>query len=262
MSLRVERVRPGILNELTAELPEGASLPQGAAPRLLERLDRLVGGPATIDAWTVERGGRVDAPFHWTARRARRTLGRRALERVRGERAASLVEAVDDEIDDLRARAATGQVHPRSLAAWIGSLDAITTALVATAAVSWCVEVDDLVGALETPWRAAADLSVRSRPGGLTLRAHRDVVVATPGRAALLRVRSGHPGPSAGAGLRTELAIAALARRDGRAPSRVIGLWPEAGLAISVDGDERALRAGARDLVAVARRLGSGLLAA
>ena len=43
---------------------------------------------------------------------------------------------------------------------------------------------------------------------------------------------------------------------EGFAPARLIGLWPEAGVCLCVDGTMTDLRAGARDLVrtAVAQR--------
>ena len=75
-------------------------------------------------------------------------------------------------------------------------------------------------------------------------------------RRVLVRVRMGAPGKSAGPGLRADLTIDALAEPDGVAAVRVIGLWPEAGVVLSVDGTMEDLRAGARDLVrtAVARQ--------
>jgi hypothetical protein len=48
------------------------------------------------------------------------------------------------------------------------------------------------------------------------------------------------------------MTIDALAHVDGIAPSRFIGLWPEAGVLLSVDGTMSDLRAGARDLVRTA----------
>ena len=77
-------------------------------------------------------------------------------------------------------------------------------------------------------------------------------------------MRSGAPGKSAGPGLRADLTIEALADHDGVAPLRYVGLWPEAGVALSVDGTMEDLRSGARDLVrtAVAQRRHQTLLAA
>jgi hypothetical protein len=64
--------------------------------------------------------------------------------------------------------------------------------------------------------------------------------------------------------LRADLTIEALADHDGLAPVRYIGLWPEAGVCLSVDGTMSDLRSGARDLVrtAVAQRRRGTLLAA
>ena len=66
------------------------------------------------------------------------------------------------------------------------------------------------------------------------------------------RARAARPGKSAGPGLRTDLVIDALADPDGIAPARYIGLWPDAGLCLGVDGTMEDLRAGARDLVRTA----------
>jgi hypothetical protein len=62
--------------------------------------------------------------------------------------------------------------------------------------------------------------------------------------------------------LRADLTIEALADHDGVAPVRFIGLWPEAGVCLSVDGTMTDLRSGARDLVrtAVAQRRRGALL--
>jgi hypothetical protein len=68
----------------------------------------------------------------------------------------------------------------------------------------------------------------------------------------VLRVRSGSPGKSAGPGLRSDLTIDTLANPKGIAPRRFIGVWPDAGVALSVDGTMADLRAGARDLVRTA----------
>jgi hypothetical protein len=65
-------------------------------------------------------------------------------------------------------------------------------------------------------------------------------------------VRAGAPGKSAGPGLRADLTIDALADADGVAATRIMGLWPEAGVVLSIDGTMEDLRAGARDLVRTA----------
>jgi hypothetical protein len=50
--------------------------------------------------------------------------------------------------------------------------------------------------------------------------------------------------------------VATLAHPDGLAPRRYLGLWPDAGLILGVDGTMENVRAGARDFVrtAVAQR--------
>jgi hypothetical protein len=48
------------------------------------------------------------------------------------------------------------------------------------------------------------------------------------------------------------MTIDSLAHLEGVAPARFIGLWPEAGVMLSVDGTMADIRAGARDLVRTA----------
>ena len=71
-------------------------------------------------------------------------------------------------------------------------------------------------------------------------------------------------GKSSGPGLRCDLTIDALASPTGTAASRFIGVWPDAGVCLSVDGTMADLRAGARDLVrtAVVQQRGQMLKAA
>jgi hypothetical protein len=57
------------------------------------------------------------------------------------------------------------------------------------------------------------------------------------------------PAPTSIAGLRADLAVDAFSHIGGEAPQRIIGVWPEAGITLSVDGTEEAVRAGARDLM-------------
>ncbi len=107
------------------------------------------------------------------------------------------------------------------------------------------------------PWSVAtSDAYYDVASARTTLRARRDLIVRNEGTRTIVRVRSGAPGKSAGPGLRADLTVDALADHDGLAPARLIGLWPEAGVCLCVDGTMADLRAGARDLVrtAVAQR--------
>jgi hypothetical protein len=85
-----------------------------------------------------------------------------------------------------------------------------------------------------------------------TLRGRRDLLVSRDESRIIIRLRAGAPGKSAGPGLRADMTIDALNHVEGVAPSRFIGLWPEAGVVLSVDGTMADLRAGARDLVRTA----------
>jgi hypothetical protein len=82
-----------------------------------------------------------------------------------------------------------------------------------------------------------------------TLRGRRDLLVGTGDERIVVRIRPGAPSPTAGAGLRADLCIDALGDANGVSARRFIGLWPEAGLLLAVDGTMENLRSGARDLV-------------
>ena len=110
---------------------------------------------------------------------------------------------------------------------------------------------------ISLPWTMApCDAYYDVAAGRTTLRARRDLVITRDGDRIVVRVRCGAPGKSAGPGLRADLTTETLAHPSGLAPVRFIGLWPEAGVCLAVDGTMDDLRAGARDLVrtAVAQR--------
>ena len=84
-----------------------------------------------------------------------------------------------------------------------------------------------------------------------SLRGRRDALINTPTGRTVVRLRTGMPSPTAIAGLRADLTIDAFANVEGRAAQRIVGVWPDAGIALAVDGTESVVRAGARDLLRV-----------
>lgn len=204
-----------------------------------------------IDAWLVERAGRPATPFTWSPSAARRILGNGALRRVARSRAGTVRGAVRDEIDDLLARAATGRLRAGSLGAWLADRHPAELALVQAAAADWACTLADVASTVEADWAvASSDAYYDVERARATLRARRDLVV---GRGdVVVRLRAGAPRSSAGPGLRADLAAATFADPEGRAPRRFVGLWPDAGVILAVDGTDANVRAGARDLVRAA----------
>ncbi len=213
-----------------------------------------------LDAWLVEQAGQTGEAFCWRPRTARRLIGTAAAHRVqRDQRRAH--EAVRDVIDDYLFRAVNGQAHFGSLGYWLSSLAPATLGLVVAEATNWChllLETREIVSASATLCQADTYYNVSAAQ--TTLRGRRDMVITETPQRVVIRVRHGTPGKSAGAGLRTDLVIDALGHPEGLSAGRFIGLWPDAGLALSVDGTMENLRAGARDIVRAAVVQRRGLL--
>jgi hypothetical protein len=188
---------------------------------------------------------------------ARRAIGNAALRRYLAVGATSMVGCVQDEIDDQLLRCASGHARPGSLAHWLSSLSRPVHGLVVAEAVNWATQFLDVADGLTSPWQIpASDSYYDVAAARTTLRARRDLVVKHDESRVVLRLRGGAPGKSAGPGLRADMTIDTLANFEGLAPSRFVGLWPEAGVMLCVDATMEDLRAGARDLVrtAVAQR--------
>ncbi len=214
--------------------PESAHLDDQHRRQFAERFGDLgTALPQRLDAWSVERP--ATSPFAWSPRRARRSLGNAALRRlVAGS--PSVREAVEDVITDRLLSAAAGLARPGTLAHWLSSLAAPTRAIVIGEAATWATSLVELSQALEAPWHPApADAYYAIAGARTSLRAAREIIVTGPTRV-VVRVRAGSPGRSAGAGLRADLAIDALAHPHGELAGRLVGVWPEAGLALAVEG--------------------------
>ncbi len=210
-----------------------------------------------LDAWMVERAGRADGVFRWSPATARRVLGNAALRRNALEPHLSRFDAVTVELTDQLLRYSAGYARPGSLAWYLASCRGAELGLVSSEAANWSTQLAEVAEGLRDPWHVAtSDAYYDVARARTTLRGRRDLIVPHGSHRVLVRVRMGAPGKSAGPGLRADLTIDALAEPSGLAAARVIGLWPEAGVVLSVDGTMEDLRAGARDLVrtAVARQ--------
>lgn len=266
MTVLHRRFTKADLNELINSAPfESAQLSDGHRASLSTRFRAVsVPGHRRLDAWGVERAGRSGAAFRWSPGTARRVLGNASLRRIAAQ-PTTVRDAVRDELGDQMVRAVSGYSRRGSLSHWLASAPHPVIGLVTAEAVNWATQLHEIAQWLDTSWEVPlSDAYYDVASARTTLRARRDLVVRRASSRTIVRVRSGAPGKSAGPGLRADLTIEALADRDGSAPARYIGLWPEAGVCLAVDGTMNDLRSGARDLVrtAVAQRRRGLLLAA
>ena len=266
MTLLHRRFAKAELNDLVATAPtESVELTDEHRASLSSRFRAVsVPGHRRLDAWGVERAGRSGSTFRWSPSTARRALGNASLRRM-ATQPVSVRDAVRDELGDQMLRATSGYSRSGSLSHWLASAPHPVIGLVTAEAVNWATQLQEISQWLEAPWEVpASDAYYDVAAARTTLRARRDLVIRSDETRTIVRVRSGSPGKSAGPGLRADLTIEALADHEGVAPVRYIGLWPEAGVCLSVDGTMTDLRSGARDLVrtAVAQRRPSALKAA
>ncbi len=253
--LVVDHYDPASLARLVEGAPGAAAVLTEDHRRSLGARLRAVPDPThrRLDAWGVENAAAAHREFSWTPAAARRTLATAALRRALAAPGTPLVVAVRDVVDAEVARSRTGQTRHGSLARWLETLGEPALGLVVAEATSWAATTLEAALGLEGAWTVpASDLYYDVAGARTTLRGRRDLEVARGDERVVVRLRAGSPGPSAGAGLRVDLVVAALADFDGVAPARLIGLWPDAGVVLGVDGTMEDLRRGARDVVRAA----------
>lgn len=255
-ALTVRRLDSGSLVELAgASSPTRAQLTNEHRASLASRF-RAVGGVKRrrLDAWSCE-GTADPGAFRWTPRRARRSIGRAGLGRFQARAASSVTAGVADEIDELFVRAAAGFARPGSLAYWVAGLPSAAVAATGAQAVGWATTALVTLEPLTVRWSVCeSDAYYDVAAARTSLRGCRDAVVTDDESRTIIRLRAGHPGSTAGAGLRTDLVIDALCDRDGFVANRIIGLWPDAGIALALNGTLEDARSGARALVRAAVR--------
>jgi hypothetical protein len=243
------------LHRLISEAPETSAVLTDDHRRSLSARFRAVASHQhrRLDAWMVEQaGGRADR-FAWTPATARRALGSAALRRVHARAELSLLDAVRDALDEELLRAASGYARRGSLAHWLAGQSPVVLGLVVAEALTWTTTAWEAGQQIATAWNVAASDAYYDVAGArTTLRGRRDLLISRSNDRVVLRLRSGGPGKSAGPGLRADLIADALADPHGVAAARIIGLWPDAGVCLAVDGSMADLRAGARDLVRTA----------
>lgn len=244
-----------ILNRLVEEAPSGPATLTDDHRRSLSARFRAVSSEhhRRLDAWMVERAGAPSGPFRWSPSTARRAIGNAALRRRLSDPALSSVAAVDAELDEQLLRVLDGRARSGSLAVFLAQSAPATRGLIGAEAAAWATELAEAADGLHFSWSVApSDAFYDVATARTTLRGRRDLLVVRDDERVVVRVRAGAPGKSAGPGLRADLTIDALADPAGVAAARMIGLWPEAGVVLSVDGTIEDLRAGARDLVRTA----------
>jgi hypothetical protein len=223
-------------------------------------------GPLRLDSWTVlngERGPKAEfGSFTWSPRAARRLLGVASARRVVMGQEPSPTVAARREVDWLIARASAGDSRPGSLGAWLAEAPRGVLGAVLAEAISHATELVSLLDWGQLGPRATlggAD-PVWAVPGApwISLRGRRDAEITLDGERgtrALLCLRAGRPAPSA----RHDLAIVALsdalAHPDHPLPTRVLGVWPSAGKAVSLEIGREEIRGAARLVVDAACRL-------
>lgn len=255
-SLSTTFVSPGALAELLAQptlSPDNITSEQRNA--WAERF-RQVALPThrRLDAWMVERSTSEVAPFRWSPTTARRVLGNAAL-RYRFTHQVSAISALDEIVVDHLSRAASGYARRGSIASWLSSLSTAQLALVTSDALNWAHCLEEVAKSCDAEVEVAdTDAYYDVSTARTTLRGRRDLFVKTQDSRAIIRLRSGAPGRSAGAGLRADLTIDAFSRPDGQIATQIIGVWPDAGLLLRVEGTLDDVKAGARDLLRVANK--------
>jgi len=258
-SLLHRRLTQDHVNELIDDAPGCVDRLTDDHRRSLTARFRAVATPGhrRLDAWSVERAGQPGSAFRWSPATTRRVLGNAALRRIATRPRTSITDAVRDELADQMLRAASGYSRDGSLSYWLASAPHPVIGLVTAEAANWATQLQEITEGIRATWSVApSDAYYDVASARTTLRARRDIIVDRGETRVIVRVRAGSPGKSAGPGLRADLTIDTLADHEGLAPARLIGLWPEAGVCLCVDGTMADLRAGARDLVrtAVAQR--------
>jgi hypothetical protein len=254
-TLTHRRLSRNVLNRLIDEAPSEPATLTDDHRRSLSARFRAV--PANdhrrLDAWMVERAGRPWGPFRWSPATARRVVGNAALRRTTNDTSLTRFDAVESEVTDQLLRYAAGYARTGSLAWYLATCSPAALGLVSAEAANWATQLAEAAESLDHPWSiATSDAYYDVARARTTLRGRRDLVVTSSQHRILMRVRAGAPGKSAGPGLRADLTIDALADVNGASAARIIGLWPEAGVILSVDGTMTDLRSGARDLVRTA----------
>jgi len=232
-------------------------------------------GPVRLDSYTLlqSRQPERSAPsaFRWSPRTSRRLLGLPAARRVILGSASNPIAAARAEVNDVIARSSAPSIRPGALGRWLAEAPHGVLGSVIAEAANYAT---DLLTALD--WTRLVDVANVGRadpvwavPGApwVTLRARRDVEItlddATHTRS-LLCVRAGRPDRTLEDDLGFVALADALSRPDAPMPTRVVGLWPSSGRAVSLEVGPETMRRAARLVVEAtdSLRRTTGLVAA
>jgi hypothetical protein len=243
-TITLAELTPGLVQELVDTItPSTCVVGDAQRDELATRLRRLPVTKSRVDAWTVERGGALDSDFAWSPQTAKRTLGRMGLAHFAEGSFRTMVDSVRHEVERLMHYAASS-TYPSSLALWLANAEPATRALAVTHAVSWATESWMLMEGVDDMRVVTADTYHQVAGTGITLRGCRDAVIGLGSERIVVRLRNGAPSTTAGSGLRADFAVDALAHPLGQPAARFVSLWPDAGLALHLDGTTDALQRG------------------
>lgn len=236
------------------------------ASRLVALAPPRNAGSVRLDSYSVERARHGDpsdsTPFTWNPRATKRILGLAGTQRVVSGCNATPTSAVRAEIANVIARANEHSVRPGALGTWLAEAPFGVLGSVVAEAVTYSTE---LLTALE--WGRLSDAArvgqadpVWAVPGApwVSLRGRRDCSIsldAELGTRALLVLRSGRPSRSSNDDLSHVALVEGLTHPDQPLPTRIVGLWPATGKAISIEVTRETTQHAARAVVEAMAKL-------
>ncbi len=238
-----EAVRAAVRDGLLSTPVSGASVVALRA-RLVDGLGPVIGrSEVIVDGFGLSRvakclASHVPEPFYWTASRAARSLGLRALRAMTTAARLGVADAVGVAVDD-----AIGE--DRSLGRWLAGQDGPSRGATVAAAVSWSSRAWVAV-----PWNQVGTVDLATgaamarpfgRSGWIALKGRPDAVIQPSGgrrddpRQVLLRL-----GGSSLVALGLDALVFALLR--GVAPLRVVTVQPSSGVVGALDVNRELLQ--------------------
>jgi hypothetical protein len=231
-----EAVRAAVCDALGSGPVSGASV-VALRTRLVDGLSQVPGSPGVIvDGFRLSRVAQCPAsyvpePFYWSAPRAARSLGLRALRAMTTATRLGVQDAVGVAVDD-----AIGE--DCSVGRWLAAQDAPSRGATVAAVVSWAARAWVAV-----PWHQVGTVNLSTgaiiatplgRSGWIALRGSPDAVIQPKGGRrddpCQVLLRLGGPSPVA---LGLDALVFALLR--GVAPLRVVTIQPSSGLVAALD---------------------------
>ena len=222
------------------------SLRRSLAHRLCVSGPARTAGSARLDSWTILSGLREHPAsretFSWSPRTARRILGTAAASLVIRGAEPNPTSAVRHEIARHIELSQGRARRPSSLSIWLSEAPRGVLGAVMAEAVSYATDLVSLFdwNRVGTSGHVGIPDPVWVVPGApwISLRGRRDAVVdldPVHRTRALISVRAGRPRPSSPHDLAIVALIDALAAPDAPLATRVVGIWPSAGRALSLE---------------------------